>query len=452
MRILLIKPQWFDHEGPYRYLEHVRFTPLSLGILAALSDGHDVRIVDGDWDEIPAEERFDLVGITATTFTSERVYGLAGQFARNGAKVILGGVHPTLLPKECSEHAHAVVVGEAEHLWKTVLQDAESGRLQRLYTAPFPTDMNDVPFPRRDLLAEPAWFACLQATRGCPNACRYCYLPSMPWHGYRKRAPELVGEELRRLKQKMVFFVDDNLFADRAYAMDIFRTVAAHRKTFSLQMPTNVGSDEELLDAMAQAGCFNVQIGFQSANPQSLEWAHVAHNRIQNYRALVAGLHARGILVTGFFILGFDTDDADCFDRTVEMIRRIEVDEAHLYILTPYPGTSLYAQLGQEGRLIPGGRNRFGWDHAVFKPKLMTGEELEQGVQRMYDTLNPWLLRRTARMLVKRLDLLARHPALLRVFASGAFRRPRVGRRRFDGGPGLVDKRGSEGQNPTYHV
>lgn len=427
MRILLIKPQWFVHDGPYRYLEHVRFTPLSLGILAALSDGHEVKIVDGDWDAVPTQERFDLVGITATTFTSERVYGLAEQFARNGAKVILGGVHPTLLPKECSEHAHSVVVGEAEYLWKTVLQDAESGHLERVYTAPCPTDMNDVPFPRRDLLAESSWFACLQATRGCPNACRYCYLPSMPWHGYRKRSPELVSEELHRMTQKMVFLVDDNLFADRAYAMSIFHALAANRKAFAVQMPTNAGDDEEVLDAMAQAGCFNVQIGFQSASPESLKWANVAHNRVENYRTLVAALHARGVLVTGFFILGFDTDGLDCFDRTIEMIRRIEVDEAHIYILTPYPGTSLYAQLGSEGRLLAGDRDHFGWDHAVFEPKLMTAQQLEQGVQRMYDNLSPLLRRRTARMLIKRLDLLFHHPALLRVFLGGVFRRTRIG-------------------------
>ena len=429
MRILLVKPPWFVRDGPYRYLEHVRFTPLSLGILAALSDGHDVRVVDGDWDAVPTEERFDLVGITATTFTSERVYALAGRFARNGAKVVLGGVHPTLLPDESVRHAHSVVVGEAEYVWKTILQDAESGQMKSVYTAPFPTNMDDVPFPRRDLLADPSWFACLQATRGCPNACRYCYLPSTPWHRYRKRSLELVSEELRRLTQKMVFFVDDNLFADRAYAMDIFRTIGAHRKTFAVQMPTSVEGDEELLDAMAEGGCFNVQIGFQSANPRSLEWAHVAHNRIKSYRTLSAKLHERDILVTGFFILGFDTDDLDSFDRTLEMIRRIEVDEAHLYILTPYPGTSLYAQLGREDRLLPGGRDRFGWDRAVFRPKRMTAEELEQGVQRMYDRLNPWLRRRMARMLLKRLDLLIRHPALVRVLADGFFRRPRVGPR-----------------------
>jgi radical SAM superfamily enzyme YgiQ (UPF0313 family) len=426
VRILLVKPRWFVHDGHYRYLEHVRFTPLSLGILAALSDGHDVRVVDGDWDTLPTEEHFDLVGITATTFTSERAYGLAGQFARNGAKVVLGGVHPTLLPNECMEHAHSVVVGEAEYLWKAILQDAERGHLKPLYTAPRPTNMDDVPFPKRDLLAEPTWFACVQATRGCPNACRYCYLPSLPWHGYRKRSPELVAEELRQVRQKLIFFVDDNLFSDRAYAMDIFRKVAASGKTFAVQMPTNVGSDEELLDTLAAGGCFNVQVGFQSASPQSLEWAHVAHNRVEGYRALVAGLHARRILVTGLFILGFDTDGPDSFDRTIEMVRYLEVDDAHLYILTPYPGTALYAQLSAEGRLLPAGRTSFGWDHAVFQPRQMTGRQLEQGVQRAYDSLYPWLRRRMARMVIRRLDLLMRHPALWRVVAGGILRHPRV--------------------------
>jgi radical SAM superfamily enzyme YgiQ (UPF0313 family) len=385
-----------------------------------------VRVADGDWEAIPTEERFDLVGITATTFTSERVYRLAGHFARSGAKVVLGGVHPTLLPSECIEHAHSVVVGEAEYLWRTILQDAERGHLERIYTAPRPTTMDDVPFPQRDLLAEPAWLACMQATRGCPNACRYCYLPSLPWRGYRKRSPELVAEELRRVRQKMIFFVDDNLFADRAYAMEIFRTVGASRKAFAVQMPANVGNDEELLDTLSEGGCFNVQVGFQSVNPQSLEWAHIAHNRVGSYRNLVAKLHARGILVTGFFILGFDTDGPESFDRTLEMIRRIQVDEAHLYILTPHPGTSLYAQLSAEGRLLPAPRGAFGWDHVVFRPKQMTCEQLEHGVQRMYDSLNPWLRRRMARMIFRRLDLLMRHPALLRVIAGGILRRPQV--------------------------
>ena len=124
MKILLVKPQWFVHGGQYRYLEHIRFTPLSLGILAALSGGHEVRIADGDWEEIPYGDDFDLVGISATTFTSERAFELAAKF-RSRAKVVLGGVHPSILPGECLEHADSIVVGEAEYVWGDVLRDAE---------------------------------------------------------------------------------------------------------------------------------------------------------------------------------------------------------------------------------------------------------------------------------------------------------------------------------------
>jgi len=427
MRILLVKPRWFVHGGHYRYLEHVRFTPLSLGILATLSEGHDVRIVDGDWDPMPVGERFDLVGITTTTFTSERAYALGKEFARSGAKVVLGGVHPTIMPDECLANADSVVVGEAEYVWKDLLGDAEKGRLQRVYSAPRPTDMNDVPFPRRDLLAEPSWFACLQATRGCPNSCRYCYLPSVPWRAFRKRSAELVSEELRRLTQRLVFFVDDNLFADRDYAMALFRAVAARKKTFSIQAPTTIGRDEELLDAMTDAGCFNVQIGFQSFNASSLHWASVDHNRVDEYETLVERLHERGILATGFFMFGFDTDDSKTFDHTVEMIKRLNLDEAHLYILTPYPGTALYAQLESEGRLLPDKRRtQYGWAHAVFRPKQMTAEELERGVQRAYDRLYPHFRRHAAGAILKRVGLLLRNPALARIFLTGMSRHAHV--------------------------
>ena len=367
------------------------------------------------------------MGISATTFTSERAFALADRFARNGARVVLGGVHPSLMTDECLQHAHAVAVGEAEYTWKDILRDAERGSLQRVYAAPRPTDMDDVPFPRRDLLAEPSWFACMQATRGCPNTCRYCYLPSVPWRAYRKRSTERVDEELQRLEQKLVFFVDDNLFSDRDYALRLFRTIAARRKTIAIQAPTTLGRDEELMDAMAEAGCFNVQVGFQSVNARSLQWASVGQNRVEEYQALVRRLHARGVLVTGFFIFGFDTDDTDAFEHTREMIQRIDLDEAHLYILTPYPGTPLSLQLQKEGRLLPGvRRTQFGWAHAVFQPKLMSSEELERGVQRTYDRLHPHFRRRAVRVLLNRLGLLLRHPPLARAMITGLVRHARV--------------------------
>jgi radical SAM superfamily enzyme YgiQ (UPF0313 family) len=192
-----------------------------------------------------------------------------------------------------------VVIGEADYVWPQVLRDAEKRGLKRTYQSDRLTDMNDVPFPRRDLLSEASWFACVQATRGCPNRCRYCYLPSVPWGSYRERAVELVAEEVRRLHQRLVFFVDDNLFADRDYALSVFRAVAPLKKSWAVQVPTTIGDDDELIDAMAASGCFNVQVGFQSFNRKSLDWAGVGHNRVEKYTALVKKLHARNILVTG---------------------------------------------------------------------------------------------------------------------------------------------------------
>lgn len=429
MKILLVKPQWFVHGGQYRYLEHVRFTPISLGILAALSDGHEVRIVDGDWQTIPVDGHFDLVGITATTFTSERAYELADRFRAQGAKVVMGGVHPSLLPQECLQHADAVVTGEAEYVWKDLLRDAEKGTLKQVYASPRPTEMDDVPIPRRDCMEGSSWFACVQASRGCPNSCKYCYLPSVPWHCFRKRSLDLVEQEIRDLKQNLLFFVDDNIFADRDYALALFRRMAATGKHWAVQAPTTIGDDDELLDAMAEARCFNVQIGFQSFNKKSLELASVSHNRVEKYKGLVDKLHRRNILATGFFIFGFDTDEVSGISDTVEMIKHIGVDDANLYILTPYPGTAMYAQFESEGRLLPNTRRtQFGWSHAVFKPARMTPQELEQGVQTMYDSLFPHFRRRAAVMILKQFKLLLANPQLAGVLVRGALSHAKVTR------------------------
>ncbi|MFH1421149.1 MAG: cobalamin-dependent protein, partial [Planctomycetota bacterium] len=246
MKILLIKPKWFVHGGIYKYLDSVKFTPLHITIIAALSEGHDVTVVDNDWEKIPYEQHFDLVGITCTTFTSERVYALADKFRSLGSKVVLGGVHPSLMPDECLQHADAVVIGEAEYIWREVLKDAENNSLKKKYHNPRPVDMNDVPFPRRDLLKTNYWMASVQATRGCPNSCKFCYLPHVPWSKHRKRDINLVYEEVKSLKQRYMFFVDDNMFADEDYAIELCERIAPLKKFWSIQAPTTIAYNNKL--------------------------------------------------------------------------------------------------------------------------------------------------------------------------------------------------------------
>ena len=414
MKILLLKPKWFIKDGIYRILKNIRFTPLHLGILAALSEGHEVKVVDADWDEIPYDEKFDLVGITVTTFTSEQSYKISDPFRKAGAKVVMGGAHPSLLPSECLLHADAVVVGEAEYVWKGILADASRGTLKKIYQSDRVTDMNDIPFPRRELLGEHDWIACIQATRGCPNTCKYCYLPKVPWASYRKRDINLVYEELKSMRQEIIFFVDDNLFADEEYAIALFEKIAPLKKSWSIQAPTTIAKNERLLEVMARSGCFYVQMGFQTVNPSSLDWASIRQNRVEEYRGIITRLHKYNMIVTGFFMFGFDTDPKDIFEKTVGVVKEMNVDYVHFYILTLYPGTPLFDQFKKEGRLLENkDRSYYGWVNAMFKPKFMTPEELENGARKSYQVLYWYFAKRVFKNIFKHGGLVLRNPRLL---------------------------------------
>jgi radical SAM superfamily enzyme YgiQ (UPF0313 family) len=419
VRILLVKPKWSVRSGEYRFLANVRFQPLHLGILAALSPGHEVRVIDHDWDEIPYGEDFDLVGITVTTFSSERAFAIADRFRKKGVPVVLGGVHACLLPDECLEHADAVVIGEAEYVWPRLLEDVATGALQRTYRQDRPTDMDDVPIPRRDLLRQDRRVGIVQATRGCHHACRFCYLPNVPWHAHRRRSLDKVYAEIEGMKKEFIFFVDDNLFVDEDYAIALCEKIAPLGKVWSVQAPTTITDNPRLLEAMHASGCFAVEVGFQTVHPDSLRQAGVVQNKVERYRQIVRRFHEHRILVQGFFMFGFDNEDARIFATAEASIKQMGIEDALLYILTPYPGTPIYEQLAREGRLLPRQRDQYGWAHAVFRPAHMTPDELERGVQRTYDNLFRFFKRRAPVQLLKWLPVFLRRPwMLLRIWQS----------------------------------
>ena len=426
MKILLVKPRWFVKNGVYRFLTHVPFQPLNLGILAALSEGHDVTLIDQDWDEIPVDEHFDLVGITAVTFSSQRAFEIADQFRSRGIKVVMGGVHACLMQEECLQHADAIVDGEAEYVWPQLLKDATDGTLRRIYRQDRPTDMDDVPIPRRDLFKRDPLVGMIQATRGCNHACKFCYLPSVPWHQHRRRSVEKVYEEIKGMKQKVIYFVDDNLFVDEEYAIALCEKIAPLKIIWSVQAPSSITKNSRLLRAMQKSGCFFVQVGFQTVHPDSLQRAGVVQNKIENYREVVRRFHQHGMLVQGFFIFGFDNEDRSIFKTAQTFIKQMAIDDAIFYILTPYPGTPIYDQLKGEGRLLLHKREQYGWANAVFKPARMTADELEQGVQETYDNLFRFFKRRAPKQILMWLPFFIRHPRILLLAWQALNRRVRV--------------------------
>ena len=168
-------------------------------------------------------------------------------------------------------------------------------------------------------------------------------------------------------------------------------------------------------------------MGFQTVNPQSLEWASIKQNRVDKYKDIVTELHKYNILVTAFLMFGFDTDDKSIFQDAVDMVKDVDMDDAHLYILTPYPGTKMYDQFKSEGRLLEGhDRTHFGWANAVFEPKLMTAEELEIGVNDAYEQLHAHVTKQLPRKIFKRIPWLIKNPSLLLTLIKGTLGKKNV--------------------------
>lgn len=393
LEVLLVNPRWrgFGNRKKIKASES-NVHPLTLGIVAAIVKRHDPRhrvtVIDQNNQDIPYYRKFDLIGITVNTYTAGAAYTIADRFKGLG-KVVFGGVHATLMQDECLEHADAVVTGEAESALPKLLDDLRAGRLDRLYSGGSVSDLSMVPIPDRHLICLPgAAAAYVQATRGCDNICKFCYLRYVPWSPYRKRPVDDVIRELREIEEKVILFVDDNMFVDRDYCIELFSRMKLLGKFWWAQAPTTLARDPELLSAAAESGCFSLSYGFQTVNERSLEGDLILQNRIRDYREITALTQKVGILVDGTFIFGFRGDGPGIFGSTVRMVMEMNLDTYTFYMLTPYPGTPYYDEYSKEGRLATRDHGKFDWDHAVIEPGGMTSLELDAGVRWAYETLD----------------------------------------------------------------
>lgn len=422
MKILLVKPAWYHFGGAHRYEEMVRVPPVNLGIIAALSEGHDVEIVDEDEEEIDYNKDVDIVGITVPTFTINNVKEITKKFQQRGVQVILGGVHPSLVPDEC-DFADSIVIGEAELIWKKILEDVENDKLKKRYVGKTVEDLDALPFPKRELFKKTYFHEPIQATRGCMLSCDFCYLQEVPWKRFRKRSVASVIKEIKSLNTRFIFFLDDNIFCDIKYAKELFTAMIPLKKIWWIQAPTTIAKDEELLKIMAQAGCYNVCLGFQTINEDSLKSARIYQNKISRYKEIVDTIHKYNIFVNGFFIFGFDGDKIDIFPKTLKVIKEIGVDDTFLYALTPFPGTRIFHQYDKEHRILTKNYAKYTWNNAVFKPKKMSPKQLEKGIRWLYPRVIKHFRKRLLLLSLTNSHILFKSPKLAWILLAGSFRK-----------------------------
>lgn len=390
--VLLINP-FYPKDPHASFGKHVLTPTLALtSVAAATPPGWTLQY----WDENllagppPCDPMPEVVGITVHLTFAERAYALAAWYRARGARVVLGGLHVLSCPEEAAPHADALAVGDGVQLWPGILRDMENDRLAPIYRATYENPYREDPPPRRDLLPRGSFLTTtsLIATRGCHNRCGFCYLSTdglrMP---YRVRDPEQVAAEFEADGQPYAVFVDNNLGSKPEYLRRLCRTLAPLEKIWSAAVTLDVTDDPTLIREMALAGCTGVFIGFETLSDGNLKEARKRSPRTHDYARRVAILHDNGIQVNGSFVLGFDEDRKDVFAATAEWVEENGLECATFHILTPYPGTPLFARMDAEGRLLHKNWSLYDTAHVVFQPRHMSPEELAQGYGWLYHRL-----------------------------------------------------------------
>ena len=328
--------------------------PLSMPMIAAITpDCYDVRIIDEELEKLPAKEMPDLVGISALATTAVRAYEIGDWYRSQGVKVVIGGPYVSFMTDEARFHADSLVIGEAENLWLLCLEDFENGTLKPLYQTTEFCDFKEIPPPRWDLVNMKKVFQVgMQISRGCPYKCEFCLVTKLFGNKMRYRNIDNVVAEIKSLPIRKILFVDDNLTANKRHAHELMEAFKPLRISWGCMSSIEIAKDETLLTEMNDAGCFNILIGFESLNAGSLNETHKKQNRdAEIYEEAIRTIHSHGIHINASFVIGFDNDTLDEFDRLYEFTQRTGLSYINFNILGAPHGTELYNRLKAEGRV-----------------------------------------------------------------------------------------------------
>jgi radical SAM superfamily enzyme YgiQ (UPF0313 family) len=399
LKILLYNP---DNGVTRNFMPH-----LWMFLLKSLTPpGHEVFLIDGNARPMSEEEMAEfirandirLAGISAMTRMAARAYKMADAIRAAGAKVVFGGPHVTEVPDEPlgragePRHADAIALGEADHTWPLIVEDAAAGKLKEIYrpadengreVKPTLEDYPEIPWENIDLeqfnligkLPKPirsvlkrntkGWDSLyvvpVESGRGCPYGCDFCTVTGYFGDTIRFRPNQSVVNELLRLKERArhengtigVFFIDDNFAINLKRTKSLLRDIIAQNAIVPWvgQISVNLLRDEDLLDLIAASGGRWIFVGLESVDAANLESVNKSFNRPADYKLAFDRLAQRGIYAITSFIFGMDGDTPGVASRTAEIVNTWPPGLPVFGLMTPYPATPLYARLEQAGRL-----------------------------------------------------------------------------------------------------
>ena len=419
MRVLLINPADPRIQGYHTIGSKIPH--LGLQVLAERTPRHhQVEILDETLGQDQTEAairsgRYNLVGVTSYTCTVTRAYEIAGLCRSAGVRAILGGPHAWACPDEAAAYFDSVAVGECDEIWPGILDDADSGRLEDLYTGGYPPLEAGLGRAAQHIQPINGRYdvAAIQTSRGCPVGCDYCSVTRFNGAQIRRRSIDAIVDEWNDMPRPFVFVVDDNFFgvgpAHAAWAKELLHAILRHgrKRLWFSQTSINMGDDLEALRLAYRTGCRGMLVGIESFSADNLKAYHKGLNaaNVERYRHLVGNFHKAGISVFGAFIIGGEHDTPQTVAETAARAVQIGVDTIQITNLTPLPGTRMFERLAAEGRIdanhFPEDWRRYAFIETVFKPALMTARQLDEAMYhlRCAAAAENWVWKRTLRTL-----------------------------------------------------
>ncbi|WP_164927086.1 B12-binding domain-containing radical SAM protein [Chlorobaculum tepidum] len=385
LKILLISPQGkMDDDSNQKPLFH-----MALGVLTSLTPPqHHIELVDEHFhDKINYDGDYDMVGITSRTIEATRAYEIADEFRKRGKTVVLGGLHISFNPEEAAAHADCIVVGEADNLWTTLLDDVANNRLKERYDskdfppvkAITPLDYARIAKASKRTKVDGTKSIPIYVTRGCPFNCSFCVTPNFTGKQYRVQDPKLLKHQIEEAKKYFFkangknskpwfMLTDENLGINKKKLWESLDLLKECDITFSVFLSINFLEDPTTVKKLVDAGCNFVLAGLESIKQSTLEAYNKGHvNSAEKYSKIIEDCRKAGLNIQGNFLFNPAIDTFEDIDELVQFVKKNHIFMPIFQIITPYPGTQMYHEYRESGLITIEDWEKYNALHLVIK-------------------------------------------------------------------------------------
>ena len=395
MKVKMILPSLTEAENPYwRPIKYSLFPPLGLATLASyLSEDDEIDLVDQHVEKLKLDDQPDLVIIQVYITNAYRSYEIADFYRAKGCYVCLGGLHVTSLPEEAALHADSIFLGPGEETFPEFLKDFRNKTPKKRYFSSVRT-LEKLPPVRRDLIKREKYLVpnSIVVTRGCPHHCDFCYKDAF-FQGGKSFYTQLVDDalsEIDRLPGKHLYFLDDHLLGNQKFATELFDGMRGMDRVFQGAATVDSILRGNLIEKAAEAGLRSVFVGFETFSEENLKQSNKKQNLKKDYELAVQRLHSLGIMINGSFVFGLDEDDNNVFSRTVDWAVKNAITTSTFHVLTPYPGTKLFQDFENQGRILTKNWDLYDTRNVVYQTKNISAEDLKAGYDWAYKEFYSW--------------------------------------------------------------